>query len=174
MTMLPMTMLPRMFALGFAVACTACGAPSAFKDADVDEFVAEHNAIRAAASPAPSTPLGKVSWDNGLESTAQGWAGRCVFEHSHGPTGENIAYFSGTASTPKDVVDAWAAEVADYDLGSNTCAADKECGHYTQIVWRDSTAIGCGASSCHMFDSDGIFWVCEYNPPGNVIGSKPY
>mmetsp|Transcript_115894 Transcript_115894/g.360990 ORF Transcript_115894/g.360990 Transcript_115894/m.360990 type:complete len:186 (-) Transcript_115894:81-638(-) len=35
-------------------------------------------------------------------------------------------------------------------------------GHYTQVVWRASTSVGCGVS--------GALLVCEYGPAGNVVG----
>ncbi|MEM6522020.1 MAG: CAP domain-containing protein, partial [Cyanobacteria bacterium P01_C01_bin.70] len=44
------------------------------------------------------------------------------------------------------VVAAWVAEKADYDYASNSCASGKVCGHYTQIVWRETTAVGCGVA----------------------------
>lgn len=42
-----------------------------------------------------------------------------------------------------------------------------DVGHFTQLVWKNTTTVGCGAANC-----DGIGWllVCEYNPAGNVIG----
>src|SRR5205823_945269 len=78
----------------------ACGGPSAFHASDVDAFVAAHNAVRASAVPAPSPALPPLAWDDGVASTAQAWSSRCVFEHSHGALGENLAYESGDASTP--------------------------------------------------------------------------
>jgi hypothetical protein len=167
--------------LALVLASLACvvlsgcsSAPTAFADKDVNPFVDAHNAVRAAASPVPSPALPKLSWDDKLEGIAQAWSAGCVFEHSHNGYGENIAYFSGNASTPKDVVDGWASEVKDYDYANNSCAANQQCGHYTQIVWRDTARVGCGASKCNMFGQDGIFWVCNYDPPGNVIGQRPY
>jgi pathogenesis-related protein 1 len=44
------------------------------------------------------------------------------------------------------------------------------CGHYTQIVWRDTTSVGCAAQSCPQ----GEIWVCDYSPPGNYVGQHPY
>jgi hypothetical protein len=41
-----------------------------------------------------------------------------------------------------------------------------ETGHFTQVVWRQTTQLGCGVSTCRGMD----IWVCEYDPPGNVQG----
>ena len=40
-------------------------------------------------------------------------------------------------------VDSWVAEASHYDYDTNTC--DDVCGHYTQVVWRTSTAMSRGS-----------------------------
>ena len=70
----------------------------------------------------------------------------------------------------------WASEASNYDYASNACSGT--CGHYTQIVWRGSTELGCGIASCSKNSpfsgfSDWTFVVCNYDPPGNS-GGKPY
>ena len=62
---------------------------------------------------------------------------------------------------------------------SNSCSG--VCGHYTQIVWRSTTEVGCGLRVCTTgspFDSHpGATWtmvVCDYRPPGNFRGQRPY
>jgi pathogenesis-related protein 1 len=42
------------------------------------------------------------------------------------------------------------------------------------VVWRGSNEIGCGVSSCPLFGTTGLLWVCNYDPPGNIIGQRPY
>ena len=37
-------------------------------------------------------------------------------------------------------------------------------------VWRDSKEVGCGVGQSGKVQ----IWVCEYNPPGNVIGERPF
>ena len=76
---------------------------------------------------------------------------------------------------------AWASEAPDYDYASNTCNAppDRTCGHYTQIVWRSSTLVGCAYARCTQNSPfSGFptwdFWVCDYSPPGNWVGQRPY
>jgi len=44
------------------------------------------------------------------------------------------------------------------------------CGHYTQIVWRDTKQVGCGVAR----DNRREIWVCNYDPPGNWVGHRPY
>ena len=75
--------------------------------------------------------------------------------------------------TAKDVVESWASEAQWYDDETNECRApeDQSCGHYTQIVWADTTKVGCGMSVC---DSKGQIWVCDYYPAGNVLSQRPY
>ncbi|MDO9190699.1 MAG: CAP domain-containing protein [Sulfurimicrobium sp.] len=45
------------------------------------------------------------------------------------------------------------------------------CGHYTQLVWKKTTAVGCGMAVCGSRDQ---IWVCQYSPAGNWAGQKPY
>ncbi|GMJ10655.1 hypothetical protein like AT4G33720 [Hibiscus trionum] len=94
----------------------------------------------------------------------------CNLEHSGGPYGENLAWGSGDLSVT-DAVAMWVNEGADYDYDSNSCAPDKVCGHYTQVVWRNSVRLGCAKVTCN---NGGTFITCNYDPAGNVIGEKPY
>lgn len=146
--------------------------PGALEQALVDA----HNAARARAAET----LPDVSWDSGLATVAQGWAEGCVFEHSSdNDYGENLALFSPRdvdAALATEVVELWESEVADYNYADNRCAAGRVCGHYTQVVWRDTTRIGCGVAACDDVDGfgPGTLWVCNYDPPGNFVGERPY
>lgn len=141
------------------------------------ELLDTHNDVRANAQPTPDPALPTMSWSESAASLAQDWANRCVFEHRQpNELGENLALFSQLDVPPKDVVDLWAAEDADFDYANNDCAAGKQCGHYTQIVWRDSTSVGCGVANCDNVEGfgPGALWVCNYDPPGNFVGQQPY
>ncbi|KAF6026089.1 CRISP3 [Bugula neritina] len=37
-------------------------------------------------------------------------------------------------------------------------------GHYTQMVWAETTRIGCGVQTCN---GSTPFYVCNYGPSGN-------
>ncbi len=136
--------------------------------------VSAHNAVRQSAQPTPQPALPPVVWDAQLADVARSWAEGCVFEHSSNEFGENIYVGSGTPSAG-DAIQAWADEAAMYDYDSGACSG--VCGHYTQIVWRDTARNGCGCADCDSVAGvsfSGRLWVCNYDPPGNFIGQPPY
>jgi uncharacterized protein YkwD len=152
---------------------------------DPQTWLDAHNAVRANAQPPPPSPLPALTWSSGAASVAQAWAENCIYKHNEtrGMRGENIAANSPPGKELPDaasVVSAWASEVADYNYATNTCAAGKDCGHYTQIVWRDTTRVGCAHRICSKNSPWGAdypnweYWVCDYEPPGNWVGQKPY
>lgn len=131
------------------------------------EMLAAHNAVRAKVG------VPALSWSDELTSVAQQWAGELIAKnqfahHPHPQYGENLFEIAGASATPSRVVNAWASEASNYDYHTNTCRG--RCGHYTQIVWRDTKAIGCAAAR----GGGREVWVCEYEPHGNTVGEKPY
>ncbi|CAN1760555.1 Pathogenesis-related protein 1 [Linum perenne] len=40
------------------------------------------------------------------------------------------------------------------------------------VIWRSSSRIGCAKAACS--GGRGTFVICNYNPPGNYVGQKPY
>jgi len=153
--------------------------PSADEPAGLEGTTAAHNAVRATVGVAG------LVWDPALAVIAQGWANQCVdqmaptglIDHNPGRSdtypeyvGENI-YASSGGATGTAAVSAWASEEADYDYASNTC--NGVCGHYTQIVWRDTTKVGCALANCAGLSYPSSI-VCNYAPGGNVNGQRPY
>ena len=131
------------------------------------EMVAAHNAVRSRVG------VPGLSWSGRLAASAQAWAARLVergqFAHRpNSPFGENLFEMDGGSASPAEVVADWASEERDYDYGSNRCR--RVCGHYTQIVWRDTKEVGCAMA--HAGERE--VWVCEYDPPGNIVGRRPY
>lgn len=142
-----------------------------------------HNAVRAAVkTPTPNPALEPLGWDAQAEALAKAWAAKCEWGHnpSRGNAGENIAAATPDYWDTKGVVKEWADEVADYDYANNSCAQGKQCGHYTQIVWRNTKRMGCATQTCTKNSPFGPqaprwqYWVCNYAPPGNYIGQRPY
>ena len=134
------------------------------------QFLGPQNAVRA---PLRVRPL---VWDSKLERYARSYANQrrydCALVHSNGPYGENIFWGSGTGWTPLQAVAAWVDERKWYRYVSNSCAGGQVCGHYTQIVWKDTRRVGCAKVTC--VDGKGVFMICNYDPPGNYYGEKPY
>jgi pathogenesis-related protein 1 len=163
------------------VTLSACSSGSSSagdtEPASMAGITALHNDARAAVKPAASPTIPPLTWSGTVSAAAQSWADSCEFSHDTGGYGQNI-YARTADSTPTQVVGAWVAEAANYDYATNTCASGDVCGHYTQVVWRDSTELGCGLQSCTANSPFGggswQIWVCNYSPPGNFEGQKPY
>lgn len=147
----------------FVVVATTCAAQSPI----ATEMLAAHNTVRARLKIPPLT------WSDKLAAQAQRWAdsllARKQFAHRpKSPYGENLFEIEGALASPAQVVGDWASECRNYDYASNKCR--KVCGHYTQIVWATTKEVGCGVAR----DSLREVWVCNYDPPGNWIGQRPY
>ncbi|XP_068321322.1 pathogenesis-related leaf protein 4-like [Pyrus communis] len=142
--------------------------PSSHAQDSPQDYLNAHNAARAQVGVAP------LSWDTNLVNYAQRYAnsriGDCNLVHSGGPYGENLAQGTGDLSG-KAAVNLFVSEKANYNYNSNTCAAGKICGHYTQVVWRSSTRLGCAKVRCN---NGGTFIGCNYDPPSNYAGQRPY
>lgn len=148
------------------------------------QWVAAHNKHRNKKN------LPALAWSAELAQIAQAWADRLAAEQcgnlEHRPgsfrnprnLGENLALASASPSppskSPASVVDDWASEEAFYDYDANECQAGQACGHYTQMVWRDTQEFGCGEASCTDGEWLTKMWACNYRPAGNYVGEKPY
>ena len=148
-------------------------------------IIAAHNRLRAEVGVTK-----KLSYSKALAANAQAWANNlkrtnaCQMRHSEpdGKYGENLFWGSAVDWTDgrkeqqkvssKRVVEEWGSEKADYDYAANQCKFGKMCGHYTQIVWRNTTKVGCGVAVCD--DTLEQVWVCRYQPAGNWVGKRPY
>jgi uncharacterized protein YkwD len=163
-------------------------------------MTAAHNAVRAMVETTMSLP--EMTWSNDLAAYAQEWADHLAQTACDAPMhrsgvelqakryGENLAAFAAFPVKPnssaQSAVSSWAGEEQCYTFGpfdkgdvcNTSCymkMSSDGCGHYTQIVWRDSTQVGCGVSTCvrgNGYNED--IWICNYAPAGNVRGVKPY
>ncbi|KAG6740199.1 hypothetical protein POTOM_055639 [Populus tomentosa] len=102
----------------------------------VKQYLVPHNLERAKLGLPP------LRWSKKLANFASSWAHRrredCALIHSNSDYGENLFWGSGKDWKPGDAVATWAEEKGDYSYKTNRCAHNKDCLHYTQIVWRQS------------------------------------
>lgn len=133
--------------------------------------LAAHNRYRSEVG------VGNLAWSDKLAQVAQSWAKGlqqqgCAMQHSGNQYGENLYWAMGFTPTITQAIDSWGKEKQNYHYGDNRCAAGKVCGHYTQIVWQNTTHVGCGMAQCDHGNETIV--VCNYDPAGNYIGQKPY
>ncbi|WP_298743639.1 CAP domain-containing protein [uncultured Brevundimonas sp.] len=134
-----------------------------------------HNAERGRVGAPP------LRWADALEAEARAWARQLIaidrFAHDPAPHGhgENLwTGWGGRVWTPEAMVGEWIAEKADYRHGvfPNVSRTGNwsDVSHYTQLVWRDTTHVGCAVES----RGDRSVLACRYAPPGNIDGRTAY
>ena len=144
---------------------------------EITQILTAHNKYRL------DLDLPELVWSKNLANSSQKWADKLIsrnlFEHSNTENGENIFMIMGRDASPIEVVDDWASEKEYFNYKTRKCIKNccdfvdccpDECGHYTQIIWRDTKEVGCAVSKL----GSKQIWVCQYNPPGNYIGEKTY
>ncbi len=148
----------------------AHGAAAQMTPDNIAELLAAHNAYRE--------PLGLVplQWSDQLAAQAQQWAEHLadIGQLVHSGSGQNLAMASAGTETLTQLVDLWGGEAQDFVNGNfpdiSTTGNWEDVGHYTQIIWRSTRRVGCGGAEENGMD----FLVCDYDPPGNVMGEKAY
>jgi hypothetical protein len=140
-------------------------------------MLAGHNAARVAVGVPP------LAWDDRLASDAAAYAQVLArtgkFEHARQPPGpgrEGENLFTGTrdAYAYAEMVGLWVDERKDFvnlpTPAFSRTGQGEAVAHYTQIVWRTTSAVGCALASNRTDD----YLVCRYSPPGNVYGQRAY
>jgi pathogenesis-related protein 1 len=160
-------------------------------------FLQKANGLRASLG-APS--MQTLAWDENLASSAlelasrceltnrpssermnvPGWVGMYLGELVAGGTGGTLADATNPVKVSANLeagLNSWWAEKNDYDYAANTCAPGKVCGHYTQLAWAETRAVGCAVVMCapyKTFNTKGYSAVCDFGPGGNMAGKRPY
>jgi len=139
-----------------------------------------HNERRARHGADP------LVWDTELESFAVNYAAACNFRHEPNlrqfQQGENLAVTTKAENETAimlEMIESWYDEVSLYDFNNpaNGPPNYMRHGHFTQMVWKETTALGCGLRSCPGGITGfraGSLVVCRYAPPGNVNTENAY
>jgi Cysteine-rich secretory protein family len=137
-----------------------------------DRVLTAHNQERARLGLKP------LVWSNRLASKALNWAKHQAetdtFEHdADTEDGENLWMGTKGFYRPEEMVGAWTSERALFKLGlfpKNSKTGNwMDVGHYTQLIWFNTTAVGCARVANRTDD----YLVCRYDPPGNWMGQNP-
>lgn len=175
-----------------------------FSEAERDQVVHQHNHWRnlAASGQLPdinnqsfyAKNMQKLTYDLELEHNAQEFAKFCYWGHSilhkfntlDYYMGENLYITSAKSINAtfhiEKVLEDWSREHQNYNYLTQTCKFGQMCGHFSQVIWAETTKVGCAISFCESManmgewweQEGGIFMVCQYSKGGNVKGKRPF
>ena len=143
--------------------------------------LAQHNAYRAKHG-VPAMTL-----DPTVSATAQAWAEKLAetdtFEHEKpNKYGENLYVTYSTASSmdakalAEEAIKGWYDEIEKYSFDQPGFTSGT--GHFTQVVWKGSTQLGCGAAQGTSVQDgtkfNAFYVACRYNPPGNLNTAEAF
>ncbi|GAA5948932.1 hypothetical protein JCM10213_005765 [Rhodosporidiobolus nylandii] len=126
-----------------------------------EDCLSAHNDFRATHNASALT------WDDTLADAAKNAYGENLFASaSDGYRADQTDAMDAVAG-----IGAWNSEESMYDYSKPT-GFTEETGHFTQTVWKGTSRVGCFFQMCSgIFQSGqyGVYLVCEYAPPGNVV-----
>ncbi len=160
--------------VGVTLAITTAAFPAPASASMAQEILNAHNKYRSEVGVPP------LRWSNQLAAQAEQWAKHLsrnkAFKHSQtSGQGENLWMGTSHQFSFTQMVDSWGSEKKYFKYGAfpNVSSTGNwaDVGHYTQIVWKNTTQVGCAG----VDGSDGKYrLVCRYVTPGNFRGQKPF
>ncbi|CAH8586614.1 unnamed protein product [Schistosoma intercalatum] len=113
----------------------------------------------------------QLKWNELLAEKAKDHVKKCILDSGNlgdlyvgkfDSVGQTVAEHT----TIQNILDTWLEEKNDYNFEKNTC--EEECGNYKQIVWANTTDIGCASNKC----GNRYMVVCNYAPGAD--DERPY
>lgn len=165
-----------------ALAVTFCSTLMFAQAAGAATFTAAQKAELLAAQNKYRTEVGEAPlvWSDKLADSAQSWAEHLAnvvhaLKHSGAAdTGENLASWTAGHASLTRLVKIWGDEKRFFVDASfpdiSRTGSWQSVGHYSQLVWRKTTEVGCGLATGGGQD----YLVCQYNPMGNFAGEKVF
>ena len=139
--------------------------------------------LRGHADARRAVGLPPLAWSDALAASARAYAEEMArtgrFAHAKQPMdrtrqGENLWTGTRGAYAYDEMIGHWVAERRDFvnqpTPGFSRTGRWQDVGHYAQIVWRNTTAVGCAVAA----GARDEYLVCRYAPPGNVVGQRAF
>lgn len=124
--------------------------------------------------------LPPLQWDARLAADARQWAQHLAQinalqhwgERGEPDNGEGENLWMGTRGfySVEQMVGSWASEKAAFRRVRRWEDDFIHVGHYTQMIWRNTTSVGCAIASNAQSD----VLVCRYAPQGNFMEQSAY
>ena len=137
-----------------------------------ERLLAAHNRERTTVN------IPTLVWDPALAEAAASYGpslealGRLDHSPRASRPGQRENLWQGThgAFSPEQMVGSWIEEKAMFRAGVfpnvSTTANWIDVSHFTQIIWRSTTHVGCAVHETVKWD----YLICRYSPPGNRDG----
>ena len=144
---------------------------------DIDKALIIHNNARS------DVDVPNLKWSSSLSEDASEWAAKMANEermyHSENDSrpgqGENLFYTTATDSltSARNASQLWYEEIELYTYSPILSGENDfyEIGHYTQMVWENTTEVGMAMA---VSKSGKTYVVARYSPGGNYVGEYPY
>ena len=117
-----------------------------------------------------------------MASIAAQIAASCVYAHETSTGGGGYGQNIGAGAAPADIPAMITNEMYNDEIGfypgygsEPDMSNFEKWGHYSQIVWKSTTAVGCATQYCPNGlantggDVSPYFTVCNYSPPGTSL-----
>ena len=165
-----MKILKNLLILSFVLFASSWHCDQSVLNEDITGALKVHNEARDAVGV--NAVVWSISLANDAEEYAKELAKSGRFEHSKSEDGENLYWYSSTHQNPMtEASKSWYEEKQFYRYRKCCGPNFSDTGHYTQMVWGNTTEIGMGVA---VSKSGETYVVARYNPHGNFQGEFPY